>query len=70
MVSRPQEGSHGTTLVLVLCWRGKVPMIIESIEDLSQVNIKISNKKFIDTFPNFSFTSMESGIKKYINELS
>ena len=45
-------------------------MIIESIEDLSQVNIKISNKKFIDTFPNFSFTSMESGIKKYINELS
>jgi len=49
---------------------GKVPMIIESIEDLSQANIKISNKKFIDTFPNFSFTSMESGIKKYINELS
>jgi UDP-glucose 4-epimerase len=49
---------------------GKTPSISESVEDLSQVNIKISNKKFIDTFPNFSFTSMESGIKKYINELS
>ena len=49
---------------------GKTPLISESAEDLSQVNIKISNKKFINTFPNFSFTSMELGIKKYINELS
>lgn len=49
---------------------GQTPLIKESLEDVPLVNITVSNKKFLDAFPNFSFTSMESGIKKYINELS
>ena len=48
---------------------GQTPLIKESLEDVPLVNITVSNKKFLDAFPNFSFTSMESGIKKFIKGL-
>ena len=48
---------------------GQAPLIKESLEDLPLLNITVSNKKFLDAFPNFSFTSMELGIKKFIQGL-
>ncbi|MBT4434747.1 NAD(P)-dependent oxidoreductase [bacterium] len=49
---------------------GRTPLIEESKVNSSQVNIKISNKKFLEEYPSFTFTSMKSGIKKYIKELN
>lgn len=44
-------------------------LIEKSLSDSSsEVDIYISNKKFLNEYPDFSFTSMESGIKQYIKE--
>jgi len=44
--------------------------IEKSIGDSKELNIRISNKKFLKAYPGFNFTSMESGIHKYIKELN
>jgi len=47
----------------------KEVIIQPSSKDLLQKDLKISNSKFLDRFPNFSFTSMDLGIEKYLNRL-
>ena len=40
-----------------------------SSKDSLQKDLKISNSKFLNRFPNFSFTSMELGIERYLDRL-
>jgi len=45
------------------------PKLEEVNSDTTQKFINISNKKFLNTFSEFNFTPIESGIRKYIDTL-
>ena len=80
LIKKPQEGifnlSTGSSLELISIINiiskllDKEPIIEESYEKSKEYNLRVSNKKIAKVFTNFSFTSMELGIKKYIQEIN
>ena len=80
LIKKPQEGifnlSTGSSLELISIinliskFLDKEPIIEESFEKSKEYNLRVSNKKIAKVFTNFSFTSMELGIKKYIQEIN
>jgi len=80
LLERPSFGvfnlSSGKSMPLVeiiriisdaLCQNSSIE---KSIGDLKELDLRISNKKFLKEYPGFTFTPMEEGIQKYINELN
>jgi nucleoside-diphosphate-sugar epimerase len=80
LLKKPQEGifnlSTGSSLELISIinliskFLDKESIIEGSLEKSKEYNLRISNKKLADIFTNFSFTSMELGIKKYIQGIN
>ena len=80
LIKKPQEGifnlSTGSSLELISIinliskFLDKEPIIEESYEKSKEYNLRVSNKKIAKVFTNFSFTSIELGIKKYIQEIN
>ena len=80
LLKKPQEGifnlSTGSSLELISIinliskFLDKESIIEGSLEKSKEYNLRISNKKLADIFSNFSFTSMELGIKKYIQGIN
>ena len=80
LIKKPQGGifnlSTGSSLELISIINliskllDKEPIIEKSFEKTKEYNLMVSSKKLGKVFPNFSFTSMELGIKKYIQEIN
>jgi len=80
LIKKPQEGifnlSTGRSLELISIinliskFLDKEPIIEESFEKSKEYNLMVSNKKLAKVLTNFSFTSMDLGIKKYIQEIN
>ena len=80
LIKKPQRGifnlSTGSSLELISNINliskllDKEPIIEKSFEKTKEYNLMVSNKKLAKVFINFSFTSMELGIKKYIQEIN